>query len=153
MISGTGELIQLRTGIKCPRSIIIPLVLEWDTPLAFRWAFYRTTKASTRTYGSVRLCGIRRIVASRMRMKIRYVLTALVLLWLVISLVYLFPFLLAPREKPSVVSVSQCAWTFSVTAGRTRSRLEQCTTQHDENNSVYVRVCTPLEAVARVRCD
>lgn len=43
-----GELIQLRTGIKCPRSIIIPLVLEWDTPLAFRWAFYRTTKASTR---------------------------------------------------------------------------------------------------------
>ena len=37
-------------------------------------------------------------------MKIRYVLTALVLLWLVVSLIYLSPFFLASKEKPPVVS-------------------------------------------------
>ena len=39
-----------------------------------------------------------------MRMKFRYVLTALVLLWLVLSVTYLFPFFLGPKERPPVVS-------------------------------------------------
>lgn len=41
---------------------------------------------------------------SRMRLKIRYVIMALVLMWLLVSVLYLFPFLFASREPPSVVS-------------------------------------------------
>lgn len=39
-----------------------------------------------------------------MRLKIRYVITALVLLWLVVAVIYLFPFVFMSREPPSVVS-------------------------------------------------
>lgn len=47
-------------------------------------------------------------------------------------------------EAVSGECITVCRVDIRVTAGRARSRLEQCTTQHDENNSVYVRVCTPL---------
>lgn len=39
-----------------------------------------------------------------MRLKIRYVITALVLLWLVVAVIYLSPFVFVSREPPSVVS-------------------------------------------------
>lgn len=40
-----------------------------------------------------------------MRLKIRYVITALVLLWLIVAVIYLFPFVFVSREPPSVVSL------------------------------------------------
>ena len=41
-----------------------------------------------------------------MRMKIRYVITALVLLWLTVSIYYLFPFVFVAKEPPSVVRLA-----------------------------------------------
>ena len=41
-----------------------------------------------------------------MRRKIRYIVTAFVLLWLTVSVVYLLPFLVAPKEGPTFVSLS-----------------------------------------------
>ena len=42
----------------------------------------------------------------KMRRKLRFVITSLVLLWLMVSVIYLFPFLFASKADPSFVSSS-----------------------------------------------
>ena len=44
---------------------------------------------------------------ARMRLKVRHVIMALVILWLLVSVVYVFPFLFAVKEPPPVVSIFQ----------------------------------------------
>lgn len=50
------------------------------------------------------LCLEIRRTAGDMRRKFRYIITAFVLLWLTVSVVYLLPFLITPKEDPSFVS-------------------------------------------------